>query len=295
MRSADGLDGWSFLMRTADRDFALAYFENRALRATLKGFSPNARIAGPGSIRAPASGSKPLELKADAAGALRAPPFPDGRQNARRATSPRRFSQGSLEPELRVAVVHVVGPVGRARACTARRALTSALPMLRAQQLAIEHGGERGRGSILDRPVRTDVVREPARSSVSARLRFVAHARVALRARAVRGAAPQARGFAGIEDDQRRQSAERGQMRAGELAVGEHEAALTGPLRIEERVARVVNDVVPAGFEFRGDPRECRRFADDLGEAHALRARRECARCVRARFPRRADRRWDWR
>ena len=36
-RLADGLDGWSFLMRTAKQDFALAYFENKALRTAHEG------------------------------------------------------------------------------------------------------------------------------------------------------------------------------------------------------------------------------------------------------------------
>src|SRR4029078_11283029 len=36
--TADGLDGWSFLMRTADKTFALVYFENKASKARLKGF-----------------------------------------------------------------------------------------------------------------------------------------------------------------------------------------------------------------------------------------------------------------
>src|SRR5262249_14990343 len=40
---ADGLDGWVYLMRTGARDFALAYFEQQAPRARLKGFTPSAR------------------------------------------------------------------------------------------------------------------------------------------------------------------------------------------------------------------------------------------------------------
>lgn len=37
----DGLDGWSYMMRTAEKDFALLYFENQAVIPKLKGFSPN--------------------------------------------------------------------------------------------------------------------------------------------------------------------------------------------------------------------------------------------------------------
>jgi hypothetical protein len=36
-----GLDGWSFMMTTPDKDFALAYFENKAVLPTLSGFKPD--------------------------------------------------------------------------------------------------------------------------------------------------------------------------------------------------------------------------------------------------------------
>ena len=36
-----GLDGWSFMMRTASKDFALLYFENQAHRARSAGWNPN--------------------------------------------------------------------------------------------------------------------------------------------------------------------------------------------------------------------------------------------------------------
>ena len=45
-----------------------------------------------------------------------------------------------------------------------------------------------------------------------------------------------------------------------------------GTLRVEGGVTGVVNDVVSAGFEFRGDARERRRVAGDFGEAHGLAA-----------------------
>ena len=38
---AEGLDGWGFMMRTAQKDLAFLYFENKAQRATLSGFQPN--------------------------------------------------------------------------------------------------------------------------------------------------------------------------------------------------------------------------------------------------------------
>ena len=75
---ADGLDGWSFLMRTAERDFALAYFEQRALRPQLRGFTPNARYQW--RWFDPRSGvwSEAIDVAADAQGTLAAPAFPHG-------------------------------------------------------------------------------------------------------------------------------------------------------------------------------------------------------------------------
>ncbi len=68
-----------------------------------------------------------------------------------------------------------------------------------------------------------------------------------------------------------------------------------GLLFIEGGVTGVVNDVVAARFEFGGHARERRGVAGDFGEPHRLAAARECARCVRARPRRRADRRSDSR
>jgi hypothetical protein len=81
---ADGLDGWSFLMRTPARDFALAYFENKAMRVRLAGFTPGARYDW--SWFDPRSGrwSRAISLKADAAGVLGAPPFVAGGKQAAR-------------------------------------------------------------------------------------------------------------------------------------------------------------------------------------------------------------------
>lgn len=81
---ADGLDGWSFLMRTAQRDFALAYFENKALRPQLKGFTANARYKWTWFDPRTGTWGKALELKADGSGTLAAPSFPDGGGQATR-------------------------------------------------------------------------------------------------------------------------------------------------------------------------------------------------------------------
>jgi hypothetical protein len=79
---ADGLDGWSFLMRTADRSFALAYFESAALLPALRGFSANAAYRWTWFDPRTGQWSKPLDVKADSAGTLRAPRFPAGGERA---------------------------------------------------------------------------------------------------------------------------------------------------------------------------------------------------------------------
>jgi hypothetical protein len=78
----DGLDGWSFLMRTAQRDFALAYFENKALRAQLKGFTANAPYRWQWFDTRTGEWSAPIELKAGADGSLRTPGFAQGGEQA---------------------------------------------------------------------------------------------------------------------------------------------------------------------------------------------------------------------
>jgi hypothetical protein len=75
---ADGLDGWSFLARVKTREFALAYFENRAPRPRLAGFEPGGRYRW--TWFDPESGrwGRTAVLRADADGNLSAPPFPSG-------------------------------------------------------------------------------------------------------------------------------------------------------------------------------------------------------------------------
>lgn len=75
---ADGLDGWSFLMRTPQRDFALLYCENQAPRARLKGFTPGARYRWSWFDPRNGAWSPALSLSADARGVLAMPAFPAG-------------------------------------------------------------------------------------------------------------------------------------------------------------------------------------------------------------------------
>ncbi len=75
---ADGLDGWSFLMRTPGKDFALAYFENKALSPKLAGFTAGANYHWSWFDPRDGEWSRARTVKADATGVLAAPPFPSG-------------------------------------------------------------------------------------------------------------------------------------------------------------------------------------------------------------------------
>jgi hypothetical protein len=73
---ADGLDGWSFLMRTPQADFALVYFENRALATRLRGFTPGANYRWRWFDPRQGKWGAELRIKADAQGRLASPAFP---------------------------------------------------------------------------------------------------------------------------------------------------------------------------------------------------------------------------
>lgn len=74
----DGLDGWSYMMRTADKSLALLYFENLAVAPALSGFTPGASY----ELRwfDPLTGEwhKPVSLTADGEGKLSIKHFPGG-------------------------------------------------------------------------------------------------------------------------------------------------------------------------------------------------------------------------
>ena len=76
--SEQGLDGWSFMMRTPGRDLALLYFENKAERPRSSGWKPNTRYRFTWyDPRAGVWGAS-VELKSDALGVIALPAFPDG-------------------------------------------------------------------------------------------------------------------------------------------------------------------------------------------------------------------------
>ena len=91
---ADGLDGWCFLMRNAQRDFALAYFENQAPRTRMKGFSPGASYRWIWFDPRDGSWSRALSVRADSAGALRTPAFPGGGARASRDVAAKIVAAG---------------------------------------------------------------------------------------------------------------------------------------------------------------------------------------------------------
>ena len=74
--NADGLDGWSFMMCTADRAFALLYFENKAVRAEATGFTPKGRYRWTWFNPRTGAWSNAIDLTADAQGNLRPPGIP---------------------------------------------------------------------------------------------------------------------------------------------------------------------------------------------------------------------------
>lgn len=76
--TSDGLDGWSFLMRTPEKDFALAYFEHQAVRPVVKGMVPNAEYAWTWFNPRIGEWSAPLRVSADASGSISTPEFPAG-------------------------------------------------------------------------------------------------------------------------------------------------------------------------------------------------------------------------
>jgi hypothetical protein len=72
----EGLDGWTFMMRTPARDFALLYFENKATPAQLSGFTANARYRWIWFNPRTGAWSPAFNLAADATGTLASPAFP---------------------------------------------------------------------------------------------------------------------------------------------------------------------------------------------------------------------------
>ncbi len=73
---ADGLDGWSFLMRTPDKTFALAYFERQATRARIAGMVAGKRYRWQWFEPQTGHWHSAITVAADAHGVLATPALP---------------------------------------------------------------------------------------------------------------------------------------------------------------------------------------------------------------------------
>jgi hypothetical protein len=80
----DGLDGWSFMMRTADRRLALLYFEEKATRPRVAGLARNAGYTWRWYDPRQGRWLVPVALRSDREGSVRAPAFPGGASRAER-------------------------------------------------------------------------------------------------------------------------------------------------------------------------------------------------------------------
>jgi len=80
----DGLDGWSYMMRTAEKDFALLYFENKSVTPKLKGFVPNKTYKLTWFDPLNGKWEKAISITADTEGTLNVTSFPQDEKIASR-------------------------------------------------------------------------------------------------------------------------------------------------------------------------------------------------------------------
>jgi hypothetical protein len=74
--SEQGLDGWSFLMRTQSRDLGFLYFEIRAKQPLTSGWKPNTRYRFTWFDPRSGKWGETIELVSDGRGSLQLPAFP---------------------------------------------------------------------------------------------------------------------------------------------------------------------------------------------------------------------------
>jgi hypothetical protein len=72
-----GLDGWSYMMRTRKKDFALLYFESQSVLPKLKGFKRKTSYSFQWYIPHTGVWRKAVTIKTDKKGVLQLPEFPD--------------------------------------------------------------------------------------------------------------------------------------------------------------------------------------------------------------------------
>jgi hypothetical protein len=77
-----GLDGWSFMMRTPAKDFALLYFENQARRARATGWDPKRMYSFAWYDTRTGEWRSDVPLQADSKGEIQVPLFPGGEETA---------------------------------------------------------------------------------------------------------------------------------------------------------------------------------------------------------------------
>jgi hypothetical protein len=75
----EGLDGWSYMMRTPNKDFALLYFENKSILPVIKGFKENKLYNFRWFNTRNGEWEKSVIVKTGANGDLNPPLFPDGK------------------------------------------------------------------------------------------------------------------------------------------------------------------------------------------------------------------------
>jgi hypothetical protein len=74
-----GLDGWSYMMRNKEKDFALLYFENQSALPEIKGFKPNVAYVFRWYNTLTGEWFEKQTVKSDKKGTINTPMFPDGR------------------------------------------------------------------------------------------------------------------------------------------------------------------------------------------------------------------------
>ena len=75
-----GLDGWAYMMRTPEKDFALLYFENESVVPSLTNFKPNTEYYFQWFNPVSGKWKEKIVIKSDEKGTLKVPEFP-ARQN----------------------------------------------------------------------------------------------------------------------------------------------------------------------------------------------------------------------
>lgn len=78
----DGLDGWSYMLRSSERDLALLYFENAAVLPQLAGFTPERSYTFRWYRPSDGKWLTPQTLQSDASGKVKLPNFPSDSDRA---------------------------------------------------------------------------------------------------------------------------------------------------------------------------------------------------------------------